>query len=151
MQSQRSWLSILAAVRLANNSSRPPGGSLILKTLLVLAAVLTLGLSIPEQADAAAPVEAINFADAMLNKLTLGTLETTGPYPEEGFRTGGRADLEDYFRDVIDALTGSAAEYCAVMDAFAPQFYFNDTVPNRAKDNWVRDFGRLEGKALCGE
>jgi hypothetical protein len=98
---------------------------------------------------APAPIGAISFADAMLNKLTAGTGDdtTVGPYPEEGFRTGGRIDLEQYLLQVINAFGSSADVYVPKLNEFAPQFFFNDTVPNRARDNFTRDFARLKDLA----
>lgn len=91
-----------------------------------------------------AALDAVNFASAMLNKLTVGDHATTGPYPEEGFRTGGRRELANYLRDVINSFADAADVYVPKLNEFAPQFYFNDTSPNRARDHWVRDFAHLE-------
>jgi len=100
-------------------------------------------------AGAAAPVKVQNVASAMLNKLTVGGGDPTiGPYPEEGFLPGGRADLTSYLNDVISAFQSSADVYVPKLNEFAPQRYFNGLSPNRAKDNFVRDFDRL--KELAG-
>jgi hypothetical protein len=98
----------------------------------------------------AAPIEAVNYVNAMLNKLVVGIFSepALGPYPEEGFRTGGRSDLEDYTRDVINSMGSTSDVYVPKLTEFAPQFYFNDTAPNRARDNWVRDFAHL--KVMAG-
>jgi hypothetical protein len=100
-------------------------------------------------AAAPAPPEAINFGNAMLNKVTAATGDpTVGPYPEEGFLPGGRGDLVAYFNDVLAAFASSADVYIPKLNEFDPQRYFNSSSPNRAKDNFVRDFERL--KELAG-
>jgi hypothetical protein len=99
-------------------------------------------------AAAPAPPEAINFGNAMLNKVTAGAGDpTVGPYPEEGFLPGGRGDLVAYFNSVLMAFESSADVYFPKFIEFDPQRYFNSSSPNRAKDNWVRDFARLKEKA----
>jgi hypothetical protein len=97
-----------------------------------------------------AALDAVNFAASMLNKLTVGGGggdPTIGPYPEEGLRTGGRDQLEAYVRELIGAFGHTADVYVPKLNEFAPQFYFNDIAPNRARDSWVRDFDRLKVRA----
>jgi hypothetical protein len=95
----------------------------------------------------AAPIEAVLFANSMLIRLSVGGIggdPTIGPYPEEGFRTGGRGQLEAYVLDLIDSFGHTSDVYVPKLNEFAPQFYFNDTAPNRARDGWVRDFALLK-------
>jgi hypothetical protein len=116
------------------------------KTLLVRLSIVVPLLVV---AAAPAPPQATSFADSMLNKLTLGQGDPTlGPYPEEGFLSGGRTALATYQREVIGAMGSSADVYISKLNEFAPQRYFNNLEPNRARDHWVRDFNRL--KELAG-
>jgi hypothetical protein len=111
-----------------------------------------LGIVVPLLVVAAAPAppQATSFADSMLTKLTVGTGGdvTVGPYPEEGFLSGGRTALSNFHREVIDSMGSTADVYIAKLNEFDAQRYFNNLDPNRARDNWVRDFARL--KELAG-